>query len=220
MALWVDTDSVLFMAGGHTPFSSMRMKRKEVDEVSDDFSDFSLSSPALKIRRLDAELPPIMEEEESESNQEKAIVLFNPHQQITRFPSSDFSVSLSPDLISGIKNQIRRLRSGQAGQSCDEDLSDKTRSGDCMAVVPWTSNSYPHFVQAISANGGDEMDTQQEVQELMEAEATMDIDDGDDGSFQSLGAGLSQWQQQHCMPPNIPPNTNPPISWFRGLTSD
>jgi hypothetical protein len=28
------------------------LKRKEVDEVSDDFSDFSLSAPARKIRRL------------------------------------------------------------------------------------------------------------------------------------------------------------------------
>ncbi|ERN12529.1 hypothetical protein AMTR_s00025p00194220 [Amborella trichopoda] len=38
------------------------MKRKELEEVYDDFSDFSLSSPGRKIRRLDAELPPIMEE--------------------------------------------------------------------------------------------------------------------------------------------------------------
>ncbi|KAF3437289.1 hypothetical protein FNV43_RR20042 [Rhamnella rubrinervis] len=46
-----------------------KLKRKdieELDQVSHDFSDFSLSSPARKIRRLDAELPPIMEEEEPE----------------------------------------------------------------------------------------------------------------------------------------------------------
>jgi len=70
------------------------MKRKDIDRVNDDFSDFSLSSPARKIRRLvnslsellktlefvfmmmmmmnwcyimliqDVDLPPIMEEEE------------------------------------------------------------------------------------------------------------------------------------------------------------
>ncbi|RZC56889.1 hypothetical protein C5167_015755 [Papaver somniferum] len=40
----------------------MKMKRKDLEEVSDEFSDFSLSSPARKIRRLDAELSPIMEE--------------------------------------------------------------------------------------------------------------------------------------------------------------
>ncbi|GMQ07489.1 hypothetical protein CsSME_00051653 [Camellia sinensis var. sinensis] len=42
------------------------MKRKDLEDVNDDFSDFSLSSPARKIRRLDAELPPIMEEEEAD----------------------------------------------------------------------------------------------------------------------------------------------------------
>lgn len=47
-------------------YLSMKMKRKDLEEVNDEFSDFSLSSPARKIRRLDADLPPIMEEEEPE----------------------------------------------------------------------------------------------------------------------------------------------------------
>ncbi|KAJ8540014.1 hypothetical protein K7X08_026403 [Anisodus acutangulus] len=42
----------------------MKMKRKDLEDVYDEFSDFSLSSPARKIRRLDAELPPIIEEVE------------------------------------------------------------------------------------------------------------------------------------------------------------
>ncbi|KAL7092457.1 hypothetical protein ACP275_12G165800 [Erythranthe tilingii] len=87
----------------------LKLKRKDLEDVNDDFSDFSLSSPARKIRRLDAELPPIIEEEESEvpisldysmpheqsfgfrnsssgvkieelpSNDERAIVLFKPN---------------------------------------------------------------------------------------------------------------------------------------------
>ncbi|KAL0315963.1 UNVERIFIED_CONTAM: hypothetical protein Sradi_5474500 [Sesamum radiatum] len=86
----------------------LKLKRKDLEDVNDDFSDFSLSSPARKIRRLDAELPPIIEEEECEipfehslpqeqgfgsnsprglkieelppepSNEERAIVLFKP----------------------------------------------------------------------------------------------------------------------------------------------
>ncbi|KAI3447305.1 hypothetical protein Pfo_003970 [Paulownia fortunei] len=44
----------------------LKLKRKDLEDVNDDFSDFSLSSPARKIRRLDAELPPIIEEEECE----------------------------------------------------------------------------------------------------------------------------------------------------------
>ncbi|KAL7189929.1 hypothetical protein ACSBR1_039543 [Camellia fascicularis] len=47
-------------------YLAMKMKRKDLEDVNDDFSDFSLSSPARKIRRLDAELPPIMEEEEAD----------------------------------------------------------------------------------------------------------------------------------------------------------
>uniref|UniRef100_A0A0A9CSK3 Uncharacterized protein n=1 Tax=Arundo donax TaxID=35708 RepID=A0A0A9CSK3_ARUDO len=38
-------------------------KRKELEEVVDGLSGFSLSGPAAKSRRLDRELPPIMEEE-------------------------------------------------------------------------------------------------------------------------------------------------------------
>lgn len=38
------------MAGGG--FLPMKLKRKDLDQVNDDFSDFSLSSPARKIRRL------------------------------------------------------------------------------------------------------------------------------------------------------------------------
>ncbi|KAK1417038.1 hypothetical protein QVD17_26160 [Tagetes erecta] len=41
------------------------MKRKDVDEVNDHFFDFTLSSPATKIRRLDAELAPIIDEQEA-----------------------------------------------------------------------------------------------------------------------------------------------------------
>ncbi|XAR63713.1 hypothetical protein NMG60_11023749 [Bertholletia excelsa] len=44
-------------------FMSTKLKRKELEDVNDEFSDFSLSSPARKIRRLDAELPPIIEED-------------------------------------------------------------------------------------------------------------------------------------------------------------
>ncbi|OAY71371.1 uncharacterized protein LOC109726020 [Ananas comosus] len=45
-------------------FMEGKMKRKDLEEVFDEFSEFSLSSPARKIRRLDAELPPIIEGED------------------------------------------------------------------------------------------------------------------------------------------------------------
>lgn len=33
-------------------FTGFKLKRKDLEDVNDDFSDFSLSSPARKIRRL------------------------------------------------------------------------------------------------------------------------------------------------------------------------
>ncbi|THU57597.1 hypothetical protein C4D60_Mb03t05190 [Musa balbisiana] len=50
-----------------TGFWHGKLKRKDLEDVYDDFAEFSLSSPARKIRRLDAELPPIMEEGEPTS---------------------------------------------------------------------------------------------------------------------------------------------------------
>ncbi|KAH0669934.1 hypothetical protein KY290_026939 [Solanum tuberosum] len=46
------------------PYYALKMKRKDLEDVYDEFSEFSLSSPARKIRRLDADLPPIIEEVE------------------------------------------------------------------------------------------------------------------------------------------------------------
>ncbi|CAH9070452.1 unnamed protein product [Cuscuta epithymum] len=55
----------------------LKMKRKDLEQVSDEFSDFSLSAPARKIRRLDAELPPILEE--VEDYQDVPIAEFEPY---------------------------------------------------------------------------------------------------------------------------------------------
>jgi hypothetical protein len=42
-----------YLSSSSSSSSSLKiLKRKEVDEVSDDFSDFSLSAPARKTRRL------------------------------------------------------------------------------------------------------------------------------------------------------------------------
>ncbi|KAD6794868.1 hypothetical protein E3N88_05764 [Mikania micrantha] len=45
--------------------SALKMKRKDADEVNDDFFDFTMTSPALKIRRLDVESTPIIDEHET-----------------------------------------------------------------------------------------------------------------------------------------------------------
>ncbi|KAK1367472.1 DBH-like monooxygenase [Heracleum sosnowskyi] len=108
-------------------------KRKAVDQVNHDFSDFSLSSPATKIRRLDyAELAPIMEEDEQQvedetlmptpppfaqqeetaveigevENEERAIVVFNPNNTVIQSSPSTFS--LTPHILSRLKGKGHR----------------------------------------------------------------------------------------------------------------
>ncbi|MCL7042460.1 hypothetical protein MKW94_030165 [Papaver nudicaule] len=122
-------------------YLSMKMKRKDLEEVSDEFSDFSLSSPARKIRRLDAELPPIIEEpidyeqmmpEEEQrrvipvveedgviilpcsENEERAIVLYKPMNSPSLNSLSSFEVTVNSDLIPSIKDR-HGLWSGHRG---------------------------------------------------------------------------------------------------------
>ncbi|KAK7845251.1 hypothetical protein CFP56_009873 [Quercus suber] len=196
-----------------------KMKRKdlELDEFSDDFSDFSLSAPARKIRRLDAELPPIMEEEEaiiedlelSPNNEEMAIVLFKPvNAPFVQHSPSNLSFSVDSELISGFKK---------------EEASNAATRG-CLAVVPWVPSQLPPMPAT-------QMEAP-EASELMEAEetgaTTMDIEE--DYNNAGIGQvhpsvnvcgempgseGLHQWQQQHCMMPQFPQNTSTPITWFR-----
>lgn len=142
-------------------------KRKAVDQVNHDFSDFSLSSPATKIRRLDyAELAPILEEDEHQledelhmppspciilqqegtgevENEERAIVLFNPNNTIIQHSPSTFS--LSPHILSRLKgnrdlwsNHDNLLNNSSAQQGGDTTVEEEDdTSNQCLAVVPW-----------------------------------------------------------------------------------
>lgn len=136
-------------------YQLMKMKRKDLDDVNDEFSDFSLSSPARKIRRLDAELPPIIEEDETEmplelehgvsrgmeehlqppvieelptvpDSEERAIVLFKPVNNT--FPQSPSSFSVDPHVISELKNKgMWSTGSGPIVQLADESDDNKSK---------------------------------------------------------------------------------------------
>ncbi|PIA43934.1 hypothetical protein AQUCO_01800171v1 [Aquilegia coerulea] len=224
----------------------MKVKRKDLDEVSEDFSDFSLSSPARKIRRLDAELAPIMEVIEEEpimdmgfnpptiqvqpveetepstifrmpaeseqtfNNDERALVLYKPV-NATCWQSPDVSITVNQDLIPGFKNGLFWSGPSDFLRSVEDqtDFKDKKDgTNDCLAVVPWVSNQLP------SASGVDGPAVT-ELSEPMETEdvegATMEIEEGmDTRSYE----GLQQWQQQHCMTPQVPPSAAAtPIMW-------
>ncbi|GMH17952.1 hypothetical protein Nepgr_019793 [Nepenthes gracilis] len=177
---------------------SKKMKRKDLDEVSDEFSDFSLSSPARKIRRLDAGLPPIIEEEEAEipldfdqpltidveeqptlpvieelpsvpQKEDRAIVLFKSmNSPLFQCPSS---FSLDPGLLSNFKN--KSIWHSQPNRFIGEDEmkenNNSAAKNKCLAVVTWAP---PHKL-----NRGPRTEVSQgEVLESMDPEA-MEVED-------------------------------------------
>ncbi|KAL0885159.1 hypothetical protein Bca101_009141 [Brassica carinata] len=209
------------MAGyDHPP---TKMKRKEIDRVNDDFSDFSLSSPATKIRRLDLDLPPIMEEEvvmeeehddlqSSPQNEERAIVLFKPpplHHQPNLF--------VDRSLISGLKNRFYH----DVAVAADEDYKTNKQ----QAVVPWN----PSHFQFLESTGNFQEPSKPEIVELdgedeMMEEADMDVEEKENSSITSGGSvSLPEWKQpqqqqqqlHHCMLPQLPQTNSTPISWFQ-----
>ncbi|KAJ8564513.1 hypothetical protein K7X08_000973 [Anisodus acutangulus] len=230
------------------------MKRKDLDDVYD---DFSLSSPARKIRRLDAELPPIIEEvEEPEvpiafeqaatdpsfgsnagnrgivieelpsapENEERAIVLFKPTNTPLVHSPSNFSLKVNPQFINGFKSQIFWENRANASRPADSEATqqeDSNSANECLAVVPWVCSQVP------SAQGAAILG-QTDMSDMMDAEdmegVAMDVEDSSVNAEPrtTFGAGavcvnecLHQWQQQHCMPTQLPQNTSTPIVWYR-----
>ncbi|KAK7318008.1 hypothetical protein RJT34_02705 [Clitoria ternatea] len=215
----------------------MALKRKGgVDEIGGDFSDFSLSSPATKIRRLDAELPPIVEEDEPlplPPNEERALVLFKP---LLHSPSP-FSVTLDSHLMSGIKNN-QFPWSKQCDSECDRLIGSESRdheqkeNNNEMALVPWVPSTSYQFLPLDDCE-----DANAELMEADEMESTMmDVEQEDavvpvsnpttssihypamlnlhQQQHQGVG-GVTEGFQQHCLFPQLPQNTSTPITWTR-----
>ncbi|XP_020243098.1 uncharacterized protein LOC109821294 [Asparagus officinalis] len=214
----------------------MKTKRKDLEEVYDEFSEFSLNSPARKIRRLDAELPPIMEEEDQTVplpfenqmpqevagaeivdldleqiplNEERALVLYKPvDNHLVVSPSSTFSVN--PDLIYGLKNQALRA------VTAEEMPEDKQAvANNSLAVIPWAPSHASSLI--ISESGGGI-----QIEETMKAEegtggASMEVEEsGCQTDGNTAIEGFHQ-RQQHCMVPQPPQNVSTPIMWSWGI---
>lgn len=181
----------------------VNLKRKELEEINDEFSDIFLASPARKIRRLDAELPPIIEEEEAEiplgleqnavpnrmsdqlkpldieelplvpDNEDKAIVLFKPV-----YSQLVCSYSVDPNLISSFKNQVFLGSHLNASRPNEEDENrDNAEGNTCRAVIPWVPSHQLDQKPAVLVSQTEVSEAMDNTEE-MEA-ATMDIDDAD-----------------------------------------
>ncbi|GAU11797.1 hypothetical protein TSUD_75480 [Trifolium subterraneum] len=210
------------------------LKRKVdgvVNHIADDFSDFSLSSPATKIRRLDAELPPIAEEDGEllhAPNDERALVLFKP---IVHSPSS-FSLTLNSDLISEIKNNQLSW-----SKQCDSssDYYDDNNNNRHLAIVPWVPQPQASPSSSHTFEDSEYRNSNTNAMELMEADEMGEVQEEDDGAammdveqeannnnsssnfnYPTMLNNLHQQVdgfQQHCFLPQIPQSTSTPITW-------
>ncbi|XP_076955864.1 uncharacterized protein LOC143630850 [Bidens hawaiensis] len=219
------------------------MKRKDAGEVNDEFYyDFTLSSPALKIRRLDTELAPIINEQDISNsvefgqsgescpiaidvpvNEERAIVLFNPNNNMHLIHSPiPFSISPDSNFLSRFKNPvIWSNRSDTPEPLADEtqklDDDDSGMTNGCLAVVPWVPSQSQH----LPAPEFEARDAQ--VPDMMDSDA-MDVEDN--CSTQQMlkqynhnnvaASGSQEWKQwqQHCMIQHPPSNFVTPVTWL------
>ncbi|KAL0337148.1 UNVERIFIED_CONTAM: hypothetical protein Scaly_1989900 [Sesamum calycinum] len=195
----------------------LKLKRKDLEDVNDDFSDFSLSSPARKIRRLvrfslfflkDAELPPIIEEEDvipfehslpqeqgfgsnsprglkieelppEPSNEERAIVLFKPMNTSPLLQTpSNFTVSVNPHLISGFKNQLLWSSQSNSWRLADDEAVENNKSGSSNGCLAVVPWVPSQFSSAPGAGLPPEIDSPEMMDAQEVEESKMDIEDG------------------------------------------
>ncbi|GMH11814.1 hypothetical protein Nepgr_013655 [Nepenthes gracilis] len=143
------------------------LKRKDRGDPLTYFSDISLSSPAIKIRRIDYFVPKgedglkqhSLEEtiaaesvaqgasaimcSENNIGEESALVLY----KSTTTPlckslrSSDFPIVLNSNLIPQLKDILKLIEDGKCGRSRN---NESTR--DSLAVIPWVESQLPPAV--------------------------------------------------------------------------
>ncbi|KAL6496419.1 hypothetical protein OROGR_029677 [Orobanche gracilis] len=219
----------------------LKLKRKDLEDVNDDFSDFSLCSPARKIRRLDAELQPIIEEEECDVPigfdhcllqkqspgsgstvgiriEELPAVPINEEKAIVLFNSNTLCRSPSSFSVSYQVSWSNQLNPWELADDGAPEMNNPCSGNGCLAVVPWVPSqlsSEPVAELPSEIDNPEMMDTQEVEEETMDVE--------DDGAWQrnasescgmSLNEGFHQWQQQHCLIPQPPPGVPAPVVWF------
>ncbi|KAM7275697.1 hypothetical protein ACFE04_017563 [Oxalis oulophora] len=195
----------------------MKLKRKDFGDhhVS---HDFPLSYPARKIRRLDADLRPMMEEvepeipvfEETPSNEERAIVVFKPVN--VNFPYA-LSITVDPDIISA----YNRSTANRVFSSSDEQ--SEGNENKCLAVVPYAPLLLPKAdIDILQPEAPDTMEANEYGAMAMDVEEE-DVKNETRNDYDPYGLngtqGFSWQQQQHCFMPQPPPSVSTPITWFR-----
>ncbi|KAF8685997.1 hypothetical protein HU200_043925 [Digitaria exilis] len=217
-------------------------KRKELDQVVDGLSDFSLSGPAAKSRRLDPGLPPIMEEEPPAPSMAFQMlgekinhVVDMPSVEVMmegatsdHVPSEDMALVLYKPVDSpapfgaGISSSsfivssdlIRGLKNHAFNQVNCRELADKSpERSNSLALVPWKPQ-----LSLRSDRGASEPESEQMLEVPMEADETevtsMDFEEEPKATAGGFdGENVLQWQ--HCMTLPSLPNPSSHMMWSR-----
>ncbi|THU43766.1 hypothetical protein C4D60_Mb02t00220 [Musa balbisiana] len=223
-------------------FWQRKVKRKDFEEAYDEFAEFSLSSPAPKIRRLDSELMPIVEEVEPaltpasnqhqsqgiisadvssmneampaipSNNEERAIVLYKPVEAPLILSSGRTNVSLQ--ISSDLIHGLGNHIFKPGNQSFDEKDEKTDVDSRCLAVVPWVPSE---AAMTVHRSGGYKSQSKlpQEPMASAEAEAeSMEVEETREQAitYGESGEGFQQWWQ-HCMTPQLLPTISSPMMW-------
>ncbi|KAL6888519.1 hypothetical protein ACP4OV_009545 [Aristida adscensionis] len=220
-------------------------RRKELERVVDGISDFSLSGPAAKSRRLDPGLPPIMEEppqapmafqyemlgEEVNSGVSMPIVedmmegIVSPHASTDDMALVVYKQVDNPVVGPGISSSsfvvssdlIRRLKNHALNQGNYHELEDKSPDrSNSLALIPWVP---PQITVPLDwAAVKPENISNFEVQMgADETECTsMDTEEAPEAMAVGFdGENMFHQWQQHCMTPASLPNPSSHVMWSR-----
>ncbi|WVZ77919.1 hypothetical protein U9M48_025714 [Paspalum notatum var. saurae] len=219
-------------------------KRKELEQVVDGLSDFSLSGPATKSRRLDPGLPPIMEEEPPapsmafqmmgekiysgvnipsvEVMMEGAISHHAPSEDmaLVLYKPVDNTVPFGPGISSSSfivsSDLIRDLKNKVFNQVSYRELEDESpERSNSLALVPWTPPQMSVRPDWIAAGPDSTQNLEVPMEEADQTEVTcMDVEEGCEAT-----AGVfdddNLHQWQHCMTPPSLPNPSAHVMWSR-----
>ncbi|KAG8380915.1 hypothetical protein BUALT_Bualt06G0066300 [Buddleja alternifolia] len=164
----------------------MKLKRKDLEDVNDDFSDFSLFSPARKIRRLDFELPPIIEDEECE-----IAVAFESNS--LKLPNNEAAEDNNNSDASNDTLVVVPWVLSQLPFASGTEFSSQDDNSEMMDVQEVDEAS-------MDVEDGNGIELRNNINEV---------------GMMGFNEGFHQWQKQHCMIPQPPRNTTTPLVWYR-----
>ncbi|CAN6277542.1 unnamed protein product [Urochloa humidicola] len=219
-------------------------KRKELEQVVDGLSDFSLSGPAVKSRRLDPGLPPIMEEEPPspsmafqmlgekinsgvnmpslEVMMEGVMSQHTPSEDkaLVLYKPVDNSVAFGPGISSSSfivsSDLIRGLKSHAFNQVNYHELEDESpERSNSLALVPWKPPQISIRSDEWAASEPESAQTSEVLMEADETEVTsMDFEEAPEATARGLD-GDNIHQWQHCMTLPSLPNPSAHVMWSR-----